>query len=121
MATLKIPNYLIETIEEFLKNRSFFVQINNYSIDRRPIQWGVPQGGVLSPTLFNINVNDLPMRNSGHIKSTENDYYVLFADDLAYICTFKDKEVAEALAQIYLCELERWTNNWRLELAPHKF
>ena len=60
------------------------------------------------------------MRNSGYIKSTANEYSVLFADDLAYICTFKDKKVAEALAQIYLCELERWTNNWRLELAPHK-
>ena len=35
-----------------------------------------------------------------------------------YICTFKDK--ADPSAQIYLCELERLTNDWRLELAPHK-
>ena len=45
------------------------------------------------------------MRNSDYIKSTVSDYSLLFADDLAYICTFKDKEVAEALAQIYIYEV----------------
>ena len=83
MATLKIPYYLIKTIEEFLQNWSFFVQINHCCSDRRPLQCRVHQGGVLSPTLFNIYVNDLPIRNSDYIESTANDYSVLFADDLA--------------------------------------
>ena len=45
---------------------------------------------------------------------------MLFADDLAYIVTYKNKNEAENKAQKYLDEIETWTNKWRLTLAPHK-
>lgn len=44
---------------EFLSNRQFAVRINNSITAKRIISAGVPQGAVLSPTLFSIFINDI--------------------------------------------------------------
>ena len=84
----------------------------------------MPQGGVLSPTLFSCYINDIPIENN------ENEHTLLFADDIIYYQSylFKNKgklisnaqEKAASVAQIFLNKLEYWMNMWRLTLAPHK-
>lgn len=84
----------------------------------------MPQGGVLSPTLFQIYVNDLPLAQN------ENEKTLLFADDIAYLLKYKYKKggkvdasakvEAEKKAQSFLNKLEEWMSKWRLTLAPKK-
>ena len=79
LVKIKLPLYLINWIVTFLNNRQFRVKIGDYCTEYFEILTGVPQGSVLSPTLFSIYINDIPMNNK---KNQINS--LLFADDLAY-------------------------------------
>lgn len=99
----------------FLDNRIFYVQVNNSKSMIFPISAGVPQGAVLSPTLFSIFINDVPVKNKRQKgKST------LFADDLSTL--FQDRNLKRVVfnAQMYLNELEPWLFKWRLSMSAEK-
>jgi hypothetical protein len=110
------PFYLICWIKEFIDSRYFAVRVNNCLSKKSLVETGVPQGAVLSPTLFSMYINDIPMNFS------KNKFYsLLFADDL---CAFKiykknGKNVNSSI-QSYLISLEEWLKKWRLQMAPNK-
>lgn len=121
---LGLPYYLIRICISFLRERTFSVKVDGTNSRICIIECGVPQGGVLSPTLFQLYINDLPLtQNSGEIT-------ILFADDIAFIKRYKyklnnklianAKIQAEKESQIFLNTLEKWMNDWRLTLAPKK-
>jgi hypothetical protein len=74
---LKFPDFIVCWLKEFLTNRYFAVRVNNEVTEKIEIKAGVPQGAVLSPTLFSIFINDIPIN---YVKN--NLYSLLFADDL---------------------------------------
>ncbi|XP_045447831.1 uncharacterized protein LOC123656168 [Melitaea cinxia] len=60
----KLPSYgippgLCTWISDFLSERSIQVVLDGYSSDKKAINAGVPQGSVLSATLFLLHINDL--------------------------------------------------------------
>ena len=121
---LKIPYYLLCIIKDFLNNRTFVVKIEESKSEVRKIGCGVPQGGVLSPDLFNLYINDVPLGENLGGKA------LLFADDIVFVFRYKYKEgekiltgakkEAELKVQAYLDLLAKWMGEWRLCLAPHK-
>jgi hypothetical protein len=70
---------LIKLISSFLSQRKFRVSVEGEMSPPREMQAGVPQGSVLSPTLYNIYINDTPQ--------TPGVYLALFADDTCLYAT----------------------------------
>ena len=59
-----VPLYLCNIIKSFLSGGLFRVLVNEAYSEYCPIECGVPQGSVLSPTLFSILINDIPYLSS---------------------------------------------------------
>ena len=60
-------------MSSYMLNRQQFVQINDQKSSIRLVQFGVPQGSVLGPLLFNLYVTDLQDNVSGTICQVADD------------------------------------------------
>jgi hypothetical protein len=75
------------------------------------VESGVPQGGVLGPSLFLFYINDMPEV----IKSTVQ----LFADDtIAYLTISSDSDASDL--QSDLDKLATWETTWKMSFHPDK-
>ena len=74
---------------------------------------GVAQGGLLSPFVFCLYVNDMP-KPSHHVE------LALYADDTAIIATSRTPVLLVSYMQTYLIHLERWLTEWRIAINVSK-
>ncbi len=73
---LKIDSFWFN---DYLKNRTQSVRITNHMSGKISVTYGVPQGSVLGPILFNIYVNDLSYSFSDDCK------IIQYADDTQFV------------------------------------
>ena len=64
-----MPHWFVRLIELFLRDRRFRVHIGDDTSAWRTQVNGLPQGSVLSPTLFNLYTNDLPVTSMKIVNS----------------------------------------------------
>jgi hypothetical protein len=77
------------------------------------MQAGMAQGGIISPVLFSLYVNDMPSPS----------HYVelaLHADDTAIIATSCRPALLVKYLKTYLSALERWLSKWRIAINVSK-
>jgi hypothetical protein len=115
---LNINNNIKAWLCNFLTNRTFSVKIDQYISENHPIKAGVPQGAILSPTLFALYSSDLP-RNNILLNNTK---IFAYADDfgLYNMISIKHHYIAREKLQESMDELTKWGNKWRIRFNPTK-
>ena len=102
---------IISWVENYLWDRSQYVEINVEQSQWQPVTSGIPQGSVLGPLLFLIYINDLPK----HVNST----IYMYADDTKIYREIRDKHDQEILQKDLDC-LKAWSDQWLLKFHPKK-
>ena len=90
LIALKFPTFLIKMIRSYLSERQAFVNFNDCSSFTFDIPAGVPQGSLLSPFLFNVFINDVPI--------PKKCYLAIYADDTALFCDVPWKNIKKSKA-----------------------
>jgi hypothetical protein len=60
LKNLNFPSYLVKTISSYLNSRTFEASFQTATSPSRRMRAGLPQGGIISPVLFSLYVNDTP-------------------------------------------------------------
>ena len=102
----------------FLKGRTQRVKIRNTHSSESSLPYGVPQGSVLGPILFNIYTRSL----CKYIKPTMFDIYG-FADDHQLIKSFlpilQDKALGDGIQHCFQM-ISKWMSDYFLCINPNK-
>lgn len=112
MIKLKFPTYLIKITKSFLTNRTFQVAVNGAHSAPHNIPFGVPQGAVLSPTLYNIYTHDIP--------SNFNAEIALFADDTAIYYSSPQYTIIENNISDACSKVANYMHKWKINLNKAK-
>ena len=106
-----ISGSLLLRLRNFLTNRKQRVVIRGIHSDWSPVTSGVPQGTILGPILFLINVNDIPEVVKSTIK--------LFADDTKIYRELTNPNDITILRSD-LDSLDRWATDWQVKFNTKK-
>ena len=110
-----VDPYIVNWVENFLKDRSFFVEVNGSKSDVFLIESGVPQGAALSPLLFCVYFNDIPTTEKRNESGS-----LLFADDLATCFIYNKNGNIKAKIKSYMLKFENWLSKWRMKASATK-
>ena len=91
----KIPGTIIMIIANYIKGRKTYTTYRKHTSSQPQFKPGIPEGGVLSPTLFNIYTADIPPPRA---PVQVMDY----ADDITITSTHTSTSAANKYIQPYL-------------------
>lgn len=111
-----IPEVLTRFIEKMLSNRSITADLLEYS-SHRFISRGTPQGGVLSPRLWNLTVDGLLEQLEAELPHIQ---VVAYADDIALKISGTDPDTMSQLMTAALTRVANWCEEVGLNANPQK-
>ena len=114
LANCGVNGRMLVWIRDFLTRRCARVKTNNKLSNLVYLHEGVPQGGVLSPTLFLVFINDLPQQFTPYV------HRALHADDLAIWTQADSVCTAQARMQDAISKVEQWARDWGVTINESK-
>jgi hypothetical protein len=113
LTVLNFLSYLVKRVSSYLGCRTFQTSFQTAMYTRRVMRAGAALGGLLSPVLFSLYVNDIPTQ-SRHVELAQT------ADDTALIATSRDPSLLVCYLEAYLGRLELWLRNGRIAINVSK-
>jgi len=110
LIALKIPKYLLLFLRSYLINRTYTVQI--LTPPQLSPTAGLPQGAVLSTTLFSLYIADIP--------HPPNIKLALYADDIAILSQFWRIDTISRRLNSTIVLLLRYLKKWKLQVNVPK-
>jgi hypothetical protein len=100
-------------IDSFLQSREFKVRVGSTLSNSVDQEMGVPQGAILSVTLFSIKINNLAKVLNENIDRS------LFVDDFSISCRGSNMSTVERQLQLCLNKINKWSleNGFRFSKA----
>ena len=109
-----IAGRMFKWISRYLHSRKARAQIKHHQNRKQVSRHGIPQGGVLSPTLFLIFIKDIID------KLPKNVQGAIYADDLALWCSEEYVPTADYRLQLALQVMETGTRSWLVKISEKK-
>ena len=106
----QLPNF----IKNFLQDRKFKVRIDNSMSEEFTQQNGIPQGSVLSCTLFHLAINDLVKDLGIFVK------FSLYMDDFVVYYSSKALKVAQRRINMANKEIAKWEKRTGFKMSLDK-
>jgi hypothetical protein len=104
----------LDMFRSYLAERTQCLKIGNVISDEAAINYGVPQGSILGPTLFLIYIDQLCRL------SLENCNIFTYADDTALLVYANSWNAAKYYAEVALSKVTKWLSSNLLTLNPYK-
>ena len=97
-----IPGTIIKFIANYIKGRKVYTTYRHHTFSQRQFKTGVPQGGVLSRTLFNIYTEAIPPPRAPV-------QVMAHTDEITITSTHTNTSAATKYIQPYLHKVFAWT------------
>jgi hypothetical protein len=105
---------MLQYLNSFLQNRIIQTKINHTNSTKIQIHDGIPQGSMLSPTLFNIALHDINKELDENIKLS------VYADDITVWTGHSEVQIANANLLQAVNKIAAWTKRWALKISREK-
>ena len=92
-----VENLMLRT---YYSNRHQYVEYNGSKSETKSISIGVPQGSILGPLLFLLNINDLS-------RVSRVFSMLMYADDMTLYCNINDAN-SDIVLKNELCKINDW-------------
>jgi hypothetical protein len=113
LTVLNFPSYIVHTFSSYLRGRTFEASSQTATSSRRGMRVGVAQGGLISPVLFSLYVNDMPSP-SHHVVLAN------YSDDTNITAKCRKPTLLVSYLEAYLNELQRWLSEWGISINVSK-
>lgn len=113
---LDLPTPMEKILCNYLDNRSATIQIGEYIGEPIQLESGVPQGGCLSPTLYNLYTADMP-------GPTPYSEHLMFADDVTQIIAYpgKSPNFMASHTKTAINNINNYEKKWKIQTNANKF
>ncbi|UYV66036.1 hypothetical protein LAZ67_3006256 [Cordylochernes scorpioides] len=105
---------MIKLLQLYFDNRRIRFRYSSTEINKK-LSKGCPQGGPLSPTLWNILINEILNNNLD-----DNCETIGYADDITLICWNKTPEQLRKTIDNVLRKINKWCESRKLKLSDEK-
>jgi len=112
LVIFNLPTYLLFTLKASLEGRSFTVHLNETSSSPKIPPSGLPQGAVLSTTLFALYMSDMP-----HPPHTQ---LAVYSDDATILTQSWRTDIILHRLIHATSILLRYFTRWKLQVNTHK-
>jgi len=112
LIALHLPDYLLFFLKCYLEGRTYTVHLNDTTSTPKATLSGLPQGAVLSTTLFPFYFSDMPRPPHTHL--------ALYADDTALLSHSWRPDTISRRISTAITTLQKYVTTWKIRLKNHK-
>ena len=113
---LQLPDIMEKILCSFMDDRTAQIKLRNKLSEKFELGSGVPQGSILSPTMYIFYTSDMPAPGGGVTN-------VLFADDVTQLIEYhhRSKQIIARRTERAIADVNSYERKWKIKTNQNKF